>query len=146
MLRPLLVGALALGGCSTPGGLGNALTPDEFTLGKGLTDSNLSGATNPWYDQQGGDWPIDMEGETESTYMALTWDLPTWDSPETREDRRKIREESLILDMAAEERSLPLSRLNKTTLPPTWLFVGVAGVLAFLVIAAMKKSKRSPWR
>jgi hypothetical protein len=87
-----------------------------------------------------------MEGETESTYMALTWDLPTWDSPETREDRRKIREESLILDMAAEERSLPLSRLNKTTLPPTWLFVGVAGVLAFLVIAAMKKSKRSPWR
>ena len=138
MLRPLLVGALALGGCSTPGGLGNALTPDEFTLGKGLTDSNLSGATNPWYDQQGGDWPIDMEGETESTYMALTWDLPTWDSPETREDRRKIREESLILDMAAEEQEeAPVLE------PPDWLPKVFGGAIVLLLIYVWFKLKRN---
>jgi len=79
-----------------------------------------------------------MEGETESTYMALTWDLPTWDSPETREDRRKIREESLILDMAAEEQEeAPVLE------PPDWLPKVFGGAIVLLLIYVWFKLKRN---
>ena len=136
MLKPRLVGVLALGGCSTPGGWGNALTPDEFTLGRGNSTTDLDGKLNThWgYDS----WDSTYEGETESTYMALTWDLPTWDSPETREDRRKIREESLILDMAAEEQEeAPVLE------PPDWLPKAFGGLIVLLLIYVWFKLKRS---
>jgi len=147
MLKPLLVTVLALGGCSAPGGVANALTPDSFTLGRGSAITSLDGKIGPH--REGLDSADHaLEGETDSTYAALTWDLPTWDSGLTGEDRRRIREESVILDAAAEEArvSSTAGQINKKNPPPVWLIVGVIAVLAFLIYAARKKSRRRTWR
>jgi hypothetical protein len=142
MLKPLLVTVLALGGCSAPGGVANALTPDEFTLGQGSSEYAWAGG------HLGSDPAYSYDGENESTYAALTWSLPTWDSGLTGEDRRRIREESVILDAAAEEAraSSTPGQINKKNPPPVWLIVGVIAVLAFLIYAARKKSRRRTWR
>ncbi len=133
MLRPLLVGVLALGGCSAPGGTANALTPDEFTLGhgRGSFDGAIQTHSPSW----------DYDGETESTYMALTWDLPTWDSAETREDRRTLREESVILDLAAEETLV--EEADTAFSPPEWLPKVFGGIIGLLLIYVWFKLKRS---
>ena len=139
MLRPLLVGVLALGGCSAPGGTANALTPDSFTVGRGKGSSMIDGGIgHPWYEDER---PVDIESESKSTYMALTWDLPTWDSAETREDRRKLREESVILDLAAEEARLEES--DTAFSPPEWLPKVFGGIIGLLLIYVWFKLKRS---
>lgn len=140
MLRPLLVGLLALGGCTAPGGWGNAMTPDEFTLGHGNSTTGLDGKMNTGW----GDDSLDSTyvGETESTYMALTWDLPTWDSPETREDRRRLREESLVLSETAEK--APAEATDGPVFsPPEWLPKAFGAMIGLLLIYVWFKLKRS---
>lgn len=139
MRQPLLVGLLTLGGCSTPGGVGNALTPDEFTVGHGRGTAMIDGGIgHPWAENER---PVDIESDSESTYVALTWDLPTWDSAETREDRRQLREESVILDMAAEE--LAEAEEPAVLQPPEWMPKAFAGIIGLLLIYVWFKLKRS---
>tara|TARA_R100000808_G_scaffold1949_1_gene8180 strand:+ start:3877 stop:4239 length:363 start_codon:yes stop_codon:yes gene_type:complete len=116
------------------------MTPDEFTLGHGNSTTGLDGKMNTGW----GDDSFDSTyvGETESTYMALTWDLPTWDSPETREDRRRLREESLVLSETAEK--APAEATDGPVFsPPEWLPKAFGAMIGLLLIYVWFKLKRS---
>ena len=142
-MRPLAVLALTLAGCASMHGPLDVITPDELTIGRGSgTHSGEAFRSEP----------IAMyEGESESTYAALTWDIPSFQDPmRTREERREIRDESyaaaVALDEEESQAASPLMRFDKTKIPPAWLLVSVGLVLAFLIWSAKKKARRSTWR
>ena len=147
MLKPLLVAVFTLGGCSSVGGPTDWLLPDEFTIGQGTQD--LGGTFSD------GVHDFALDGEQESAYAALTWDIPGIERSDgmSRETQRNM---ALLIDKMVEGETADfgglvdidagISRLDKTKVPPVWLIVGVMGILAFLVLAAIKKSKRKTWR
>ena len=99
-MKSAAVLALLLASCSARE-VGNALLPDELTLGQGEGTSSLDGKLNThWgYDS----WDSTYEGETESTYAALTWHLPSLEDDLPRKEREDLRSRSIILDQQAAE-------------------------------------------
>jgi|3_EtaG_2_1085321.scaffolds.fasta_scaffold51169_2 hypothetical protein len=157
---------LLLASCQTWGWSDTAdvLMPDEFTLGSGSVDSSLSGATNPWHDQQGDEWPIDMDGESESTYAALTWDLPSFksDNGMSRETQRNlallvdhmVAEEGLVattdeVEEVSEQATVGPLKLNLregVSLPSKELFFSVLGALLLVLVFVRYKANASKRR
>ena len=94
-MKPLAVLALTLTGCASMHGPLDVILPDELTMGRGTTSSALSGGYarhQPGYE---------FDGESESNYVALTWDIPSIQDPMlTRAERREIRDENYAADMA----------------------------------------------
>ena len=142
----------SLWGCSSMSGPADWLLPDQFTLGQGSSTSALTGEVSDSYGWH--DFDLDSTGESESTYAALTWDLPGVQKSDgmSRETQRNM---ALLLDkMVAEEigevddsdLSLPGMTLREgAPSPPWWLpYVFGGGILLFLVFMGLK-SRSNGW-
>lgn len=134
----------SLAGCSSVSGPLDWVLPDEVSVGQGT--QALGGSFSD------GVHDFALDGEQDSTYAALTWKIPGVERSDgmTRETQRNM---ALLIDKmvddeigATDSQGDPISPLSKVKLPPTALLVGVGLVMVFLVLAAMKKSRRSSWR
>ena len=100
---PLLL--LLLASCQTWGWseTADALMPDEFTLGQGSSTGALTGDLADGYGWH--DFDFDSTSESESTYAALTWDIPSIkaDNGMSREAQRNF---ALLVDHMVEEENL----------------------------------------
>ena len=139
--------ALTLVGCASTHGPLDVITPDEFTFGHGSSTSALDGKM----DARGEDsWPSTYDGESESTYMALTWDLPTWEGKEGGMDRGTQRNLSLLIDQMVEdeieeEEESPGLTADGVPPPPPWLPYAFGGaILLFLAFMGIK-SRGNGW-
>tara|TARA_R100000152_G_C6772989_1_gene200140 strand:- start:1882 stop:2307 length:426 start_codon:yes stop_codon:yes gene_type:complete len=132
---------LLLTACHAPS-LGDAITPDELTVGHGVGE-HAGGI-------QAGHGGRDYSGESDTTYAALTWDIPTFADPEmTREERHAYREAVL----AAEAEATEIEEAGTTTMKVTegrreqWatgLFV-VVGLLLIFVLLKLLKQRKDQW-
>ena len=138
----------SLGGCSSVSGPADWLLPDEFTLGQGSAEYDLSGGhmnSEPAYA---------YDGESESTYAALTWDIPSIRESDgmSRETQRNMG--LLIAKMVEEEigevadsDSTPsgMTLREGAPTPPWWLPYGFGGgILLFLIFMGLK-SRSNGW-
>lgn len=137
-----------LAGCSSVSGPLDWAIPDEFTLGQGSAEYDWTGG------HMGSDPAYAYDGEMESTYAALTWDLPGIEKSDgmSRETQRNM---ALLLDKMVEEEigevddsdlSLPGMTLREgAPSPPWWLpYVFGGGILLFLVFMGLK-SRSNGW-
>ena len=148
MKHVILLAAL-LASCHAPtwGGAADWITPDEFPMGQGSSSmSTLGGhinSENPAYS---------YDGEGESSYAALTWNLPTWEGRDGGMDRTTQRNMALLLDkMVADEIQEEGPDATAMTLregaptPPWWLPYGFgAAILLFLIFMGLK-SRSNGW-
>ena len=121
-MRPLLL--LLLASCTTTE-VGDTLLPDEFTLGHGRGEH------------------IRYEGETETTYGAFTWHLPSIDDGLSRQERVDLRAESLRLDLAAEEEqeiTIGDGATFKADARHATIFAGVIGLLIIFLLIKLRRS------
>lgn len=135
-MRALAVWTLALAGCASMHGPLDVIIPDELTIGQGTTSNALSGG----YD---GHQPgYDFEGEGESTYVALTWDIPSLVDPAlSREEWREMRDENYAAEMALAE---PETLLDAAKEVPSWVPWAMGGSLALILLIAGLYSRRQP--
>ena len=145
-MRITLIVALCLGGCSTTSSPLDIISPDQLTVGHGQGTYGFDGKM----DARGDDsWPSTYDGESESTYMALTWDIPPFkdDDRLTREERHAIR--SLNLNAATEAEPVPDTKLNLRdgmAPPPPWLPYAIGGgLLAFMLLVFLKSRNSNGW-
>jgi|TARA_R110000824_G_scaffold379777_2_gene571896 hypothetical protein len=148
---------LLLASCQTWtwGGAADVLMPDEFTMGQG--SSTMDTHTTGGYVGHNDMFAYDGEGEGESTYAALTWNLPSFGSDESGMDRETRRNLSLLIDKMVEEEieaeaeadspmrefALPTMKGRK---PPAGVLWGLAAFIAAIVAVAIGKSRRKdPW-
>jgi len=146
---PLL---LLLASCQSWGWVdtADALMPDEFTVGQGSGEYGWAGG------HLGSDPAYAYEGDIESTYAALSWDIPPIGRDESGMDRKTQRKLSVALDRLVEdeieekkgasESPLELNLREGVELPPPWVFYVVLGVLLLAVVIARSKAKaRKRW-
>ena len=135
-MRPLAVLALTLAGCASMHGPLDVIIPDELTVGRGTTSSALTGGH---IDQPP---KVGYDGESESNYVALTWDIPSLVDPAlSREEWRAIRDENYAAEMALGE---PESLMETVREAPPWLPWAMGGSLALLLLVAALYSRRQP--
>ena len=130
---------LLVASCSTPAQ--NALLPDELTLGHGRGTSQMGGTVTPWWEDE--EWPVEMDGESESSYVALTWDLPSINDEPNRADREDVRASSVILDLAeeeAEEMSITGGATFQADERHAAVFAGVIGLLLIFLLIKLRRS------
>ena len=143
----------------------DALLPDEFTLGNGSGSSALSGEVDTWWENE--DWPVDMESESESTFAALTWHIPSVksDNGMSRETQRNLAllvdhmvaeadieaaseeaESEEVADDVVQAGPLTLNLREGVAPPPLWT-VGVIFALLMLFFLKMRSStqRRRDW-
>ena len=143
-----LLSVWSLVGCSSVSGPLDWVTPDELTFGQGSSEYAWAGG------HLGSDPAYSYDGENESTYAALTWDLPGIEKSDgmSRETQRNM---ALLLDKMVEEEigevddsdlSLPGMTLREgAPSPPWWLpYVFGGGILLFLVFMGLK-SRSNGW-
>lgn len=143
--------ALTLGGCASWHGPLDVITPDELTLGQGRSSATMTGGVDTWW--EGDDWPIETEGESEATYVALSWDIPTWQGHEDGMSRETQRNLALLIDQMAEEQveeqsgEAPMLRLAEgATPPPAWLPFALGGIGLVIVLGfALRSRKQDEW-
>jgi hypothetical protein len=136
----------SLWGCSSVSGPADWLLPDELTVGQG--SSTLGG------DFSDGVHDFGLDGEEESTYAALTWDLPGIEKSDgmSRETQRNM---ALLLDkMVAEEigevddsdsPATAMTLRDGAPTPPWWLpYIFGGGILLFLAFMGLK-SRGNGW-
>jgi hypothetical protein len=146
-----LVLVWSLWGCSSVSGPADWLLPDELTLGQGSSTSALSGGLSDGYFH---DFDFDSTSDIESTYAALTWDLPGIEKSDgmSRETQRNM---ALLLDkMVAEEigevddsdsPATVMTLRDGAPTPPWWLpYVFGGGILLFLAFMGLK-SRSNGW-
>ena len=164
-MRHLLL-LLLLSSCQSWGwsDTADALLPDEFTMGSGSSSASLDGKldTHWGYDS----WDSTYAGDSESTYAALTWHLPSVksDNGMSRETQRNIallvdhmvREEGIEESGESEAKvvatdtagPLQLNLREGVSLPSKEVLFGLLGVLvlAFLFIRYQKmQNSRRRW-
>ena len=148
-MRALALLAVTLAGCASMHGPLDVITPDEFTFGQGNTTSSLTGDVDTYWSQEG--WPVEMDGEAESTYAALTWDIPTWEGQDGGMDRQTQRKLSLLIDQMVEEEVEAEDGLLPTLAdgskpPPMWLPFGLIGVGVIIMLGfALFSRRREQW-
>lgn len=130
---------LLVASCSTPAQ--NAILPDELTLGHGRGTSQMGGTVTPWWENE--EWPVDMEGESESMYVALTWDLPSINDEPKSTERGDVRASSVILDLAEEEAENTPIGAGATFQADGRHAAIFAGVIGLLIIFLLIKLRRS---
>ena len=121
----------------------DVITPDELTVGRGSTE--MGG----YLDEPQGMHDFDFDGDSETTYVALTWDIPSFVDPTlSREEWRSIREGNLLAEesVAKEEAALKLNLREGATPPPLWAVGAVVGCLAaFFLLIFIKSRNSQPW-
>ena len=141
-MRLLALMAMTLTGCASMHGPLDVITPDEFTLGQGSASINTTGG------YQGHQHMYDYEGEEESTYAALTWDIPTWEGKEGGMNRETQRNLALLIDRMAEEEMPddeegPMFKLaDGAKPPPAWLPFALGGIGLAIVLGFALRSRR----
>ena len=139
----------------------DALLPDEFTLGNGSGSSALTGEVDTWW--EGDEWPFETESESESTFAALTWHIPSVksDNGMSRETQRNfallvdhmVAENDLVTasdEVADQEATEEVVKAGPLTLnlregvapPPLWTIA----VIAILLLLFFLKMRSSPQR
>ena len=112
--------ALLLASC---GGTGAAdvLMPDELTVGHGTgTHSGSAFRSDPI---------AHYDGESETSYAALTWSLPSFEDDRlTQDERRAIREYNLERDQESSD-STGTAQKGDAKAPPIWLPAAIFGIL-----------------
>ena len=145
-MRLLALGlCIALGGCASLHAPLDAITPDELTVGQGQGDHYGKVQTHS------PDWGY--EGESETTYAALTWDLPTWQGHEDGLSRETQRNLALLADqLVAEELQAEEGAGGILTLaegakpPPMWLLFAAGGLLIVVfVVIAVRSNREDQW-
>lgn len=142
----------SLGGCSSVSGPADWLLPDEFTMGQGSSSMNTH--TTGGYVGHTDMYEYEGDGEGESTYAALTWDLPGIQKSDgmSRETQRNM---ALLLDkMVADELGevddsdsppVVMTLREGAPTPPWWLPYGFGvAILLFLVFMGIK-SRGNGW-
>lgn len=126
------------------------ITPDELMLGQGSSSARMGGSVDTWW--EGDDWPLETETTSESTYAALTWDIPTWQGKEDGMDRETQRNLALLIDQLVEKETAEAEPDSILTLaegaqaPPIWLVVALGGVIITVVIVlAVRSGKDDEW-
>ena len=142
-MRITLIVALCLGGCSTTSSPLDIISPDQLTIGRGST--SMGG----YLDEPQGMHDFDFDGEAESTYAALTWDIPSFkdDDRLTREERHAIRALHLNADTEAEPAlDTKLNLRDGMAPPPSWLPYAIGGgLLTFLLLVFVKSRRTNGW-
>lgn len=92
-----------------------------------------------------------MEGETDSTYAALTWDIPSYEGTDGGMNRDTQRKLGLLIDqmvgeeIAEEVPTMGMALREGAPTPPWWLpYVFGGGILLFLVFMGLK-SRSNGW-
>ena len=138
-MRHLAVWALTLTGCASVHGPLDVISPDELTVGHGKTTGLMNGG------YAGHSSMFEYEGESDSTYVALTWDIPSFKAdPMSREEREAIREEN----MAAEEAVKPggFTLVEGATAPPAWLPYVLVGIAVVIILGfALFARRKEQW-
>lgn len=147
-MRLAAVMALTLGGCAAMHGPLDVITPDELTLGQGSASASMDGKldTHWGYDS----WDSTYEGESESTYAALTWDIPTWEGRDEGMDRQTQRNLSLLIDQMVadevEEEGGTFTMADGSKAPPVWVILAIGGVLlAAVTVLALRSGREDEW-
>lgn len=118
--------------------VGDTLLPDEFTLGHGK--GSYMGAIQTHSPEWG------YDGETESTYGALTWHLPSIaDEPMSRRERAEIREEAFEADTTAQPELKMNIREGMEPPPPSALYAAAGLLLIFVLAVAWKSRRNNQW-
>ena len=140
----------------------DALMPDEFTFGSGHSTGSLNG----YLDEPQGmhDFDFDSTSESDSTYAALTWHLPSFksDNGMSRDTQRNF---ALLVDHMVEEEGIAESTATKepeaitagplkmnlregVSLPSKEILLGVLGGLLLLALFVRFKANasRRRWR
>tara|TARA_R100000458_G_C8276523_1_gene251882 strand:- start:531 stop:968 length:438 start_codon:yes stop_codon:yes gene_type:complete len=144
-VRHLAVWALTLTGCASVHGPLDVITPDELTIGHGKTTGLMNGGYTGHNDM------FEYEGESDSTYAALTWHIPSFQDPAlTRAERRELRESNLATEDVVEDNfevgALKLNIREGVEPPPMWAIGAIVGALALFFLLIFIKSRRSqPW-
>ncbi len=139
-MRTLALLAFTLGGCASMHGPLDVITPDELTIGRG--DGTHYGKVST----HSPDWGY--EGESETTYAALTWDIPSFqDESLTTEERRAIRDFYAQVDAAPKEEEDGMFKLaDGAKAPPSWLPFALAGIgLAIVLGFALRSRRQDQW-
>ena len=143
-MRLLLPIALLLASCASWRSSLDVITPDELTVGQG------NGTHYGKVSTHSPDWGY--EGESETTYAALTWDIPSFEDPAlSREERRALRDRNMdaaeeLEEAAPEPGALKLNIREGVSLPPMWAIISIVGALASFFLLIFIKSRRSqPW-
>ena len=126
------------------GGPLDIITPDEFTIGQGSSEYAWAGG------HLGSDPAYSYDGETESTYAALTWDIPSFEGESDGISRETQRNLSLLIDQLVEEEveasDPPGMVLRDGAAPPAWLPGALAGsLLVVLLIGWIYSRRQSRW-
>ena len=131
--------ALTLAGCASMHGPLDVISPDEITIGHGKTTGLMNGGYT------GHSNMFEYEGESDSTYAALTWDIPSFqDEPLSREERTAIREENMASEEAVEAGGFTLVEGAKA--PPAWLpYVLVGAAVVIILGFALFSRKKEQW-
>jgi hypothetical protein len=142
------------------GGAADVLMPDSLTLGNG------SGSHSGQLATHSPQWPY--EGETESTYAALTWNLPSVTGAQGGLSRDAQRNIALLAEhMVTEEGLQPAAEVEEgeaseevsvtagplvlnlregVSPPPIWLPAVVALVFLLIILKMRSVNKRRNWR
>ena len=118
----------------------DVISPDEITIGHGRTTGLMNGGYSGHNDM------FEYEGESNSTYAALTWDIPSFQDPAlTREERRAIREENLNVEPEAEPSGWGMTTLDgEDPVVPDWLPLVLGGVVVIVLIAGFLNGRKKP--
>ena len=151
-MRHMALGlCMLLGGCAAMHGPLDVITPDEITLGQGRSSATMTGGVDTWW--EGDDWPIETEGESEATYVALSWDIPTWQGHEDGMSRETQRNLALLIDQMVEAQvedeaadGPMLTLAEGATPPPAWLPFVLGGIGLVIVLGfALRSRSRDEW-
>ena len=114
----------------------DVISPDEITVGHGTSTGHMNGGYT------GHSNMFEYEGDSESTYVALTWDIPSFEEePLSREERAAIREEN----MEAVEEAVTVggfTLVEGAKAPPAWLPFVLIGAAVFIVLGFVLFSRR----
>lgn len=151
-MRHMALGlCMLLGGCASMHGPLDVITPDEITLGQGRSSATMTGGVDTWW--EGDDWPVETESEGEATYVALSWDIPTWQGHEDGMSRETQRNLALLIDQMVEAQvedeavdGPMLTLAEGATPPPAWLPFALGGIGLVIVLGfALRSRSRDEW-
>lgn len=131
-MRPLAL--VLLSACSATT-VGDTLLPDEFTLGHGR-GTHTGGIHAHSNDRE-------YNGESESTYGAFTWHIPSIaDDSLSRHEWETIREDALETATNTED-ELTMNIRDGVDPPPVGVIYAAAALLLLFVLAVAWKSRRN---
>ena len=150
-LLPLLLFTLLSTSCQrwSWGGAADLLIPDELTVGQGSSTIDTTGGYT------GHSNMFEYEGEGESSYAALTWDLPSVSDNDGGMSRETQRNLSLLIDQMVEEQvasedtpdqTLGMNLREGAVAPPAWLPYALGGALIVIILGfTLFSRKRDQW-